>query len=134
MVYYENTILPRMDAIGFHAARPFESNKVECAERAISKLTLVARRKLSLVHTPCAELIVIGVFDRGRINGKREIARSGFHSRVTPPWDFQSSVIRRGRISRNKPLDFQHSEGTPSEMSTETLPLPLPASVLGSKM
>lgn len=53
-----------------HAARPFESNKVECAERAISKLTLVSKRKPSLAHTPCAEFIVIGVFDRGRIKGK----------------------------------------------------------------
>ena len=75
MVYHKNTILPRGDAIGFHTARPFESNKVECAERAISRLTLVSRRKPSLAHTPCAEFIVIGVFDRGRIKGKK-IARS----------------------------------------------------------
>ena len=54
-----------------HAARPFESNKVECAERAISKLTLVSERKPSLAHTPCAGFIVIGVFDRGRIKEKK---------------------------------------------------------------
>lgn len=35
---------------------PLNSNKVGCAERAISKLTLVPRRKPSLAHTPCAKL------------------------------------------------------------------------------
>ena len=79
MVYHKNTILPRGDAIGFHTARPFESNKVGCAERAISGLTLVSGRKPSLAHTPCAEFIVIGVFDRGRIKGKK------IASERTPP-------------------------------------------------
>ena len=102
MVYHKNTILPRGDAIGFHTARPFESNKVGCAERAISGLTLVSRRKPSLAHTPCAEFIVIGVFDRGRIKGKKKSRVSGrFHPRVTPPWESQPPAIRRDdRVSR----------------------------------
>jgi hypothetical protein len=46
----------------------------------------------------------------------------------------QSSAIRRyDRVSRRKPLDSQRSGRTSSKMSTETLPLLLPASVLGLK-
>ena len=69
-MYYKNDSSTR-GRHRIHVARPFESNKVECAERAISKLTLASRRKPSLAHTPCAEFIVMGVFDRGRIKGKK---------------------------------------------------------------
>jgi len=88
-VYYENDSSTR-GRHRIYVARPFESNKVECAERAISKLTLASRRKPSLAHIPCAEFIVIGVFDRGRIKGKK-IAGERFCPSVTPPWELQSS-------------------------------------------
>ena len=58
---------------------------------------------------------------------------SDFHPRVTPPWESQSSAIRRDdRVSRPS-LWTSDTGGTSPKMSTATLPLLLPAGVLELK-
>ena len=69
---------------------------------------------------------------------EKKVARGGFDPLVTPPWEFQSSLCdpsRRSRLSL-PPLVFGPliREGRSCKMSTETLPLLLPASVLGVKV
>ena len=132
-MYYKNDSTTR-GRHRIYAARPFESNKVECAERATSKLTLASRRKPSLAHTPCAEFIVIGVLIVEE-SKKRKIARGAisFSSHATVG---VSVLLLRSvaRPSRRVSLPKLGSSGKPScKMSTATLPLLLPASALSVK-
>ena len=135
-MYYENDSSTR-GRHQIHAARPFESNKVECAERAISKLTHAPTRKPGLAHTPCAEFIVIGVLIVEESEQKKSqagVLLSFRHATVGVSLFLPRSVVTpRCGVSLPQSLEFRPSGKHPCKMSTATLPLLLPASVLGVK-
>jgi hypothetical protein len=106
-----------------------------CAERAISKLTPASRRKPGLAHTPCAEFIVIGVLIVEESRKEKKLRGAGFmscgHATVGASAFSSRSVVTACVFIRER-LDFLTQRGSSCKMSTTTLPLLLPASVLGT--